>query len=707
MTDSPAEKPSDLGPPPRATAFLDPELPDEQRLDVLLSEMTRDEKVACLGTRPAVPRLGIQASDHVEGLHGLALGGPGRWGGDEPVATTSFPQSIGLAQTWNAELLQRIAAAEGREARYAFHVKQRGGLVIRAPNADLGRDPRWGRTEECYGEDAFLTSRLVTAFVRGLQGDHPRYWQAASLMKHFLANSNEDERDTTSSNFDERVFYEYYSAPFRHGIEAGHSRAFMAAYNLYNDEPCTVHPVLRNVTMQRWGNDGIICTDAGALGNLVNSQRRYSELPAAAAAAVRAGITQFLDKFSEAVHEALNQGLLSEAELDDAVRRNFRVMLKLGLLDPTDRVPYAQIDARKVPWESAEHRELALEATRQSIVLLKNSEGLLPLDPKQLKRVLVVGRRAEEVLLDWYSGTPPYAVTPLAALERRFGPGVEVSFARDNEKGRAAELAQRADLVIACVGNHPTGDAGWAQVTLPSYGKEAVDRKSLDLEDEALLQAVHRENQRMVVVLMANFPYAIHWTAEHVPAIVLMTHASQEQGNGLADVLLGTYNPGGRLVQTWPRSLDDLPPVLDYDLSHGRTYMYAKRPPLFPFGFGLSYTRFELEGLRATNTRLDPSNPLRFSVNLKNVGARSGDHVVQLYVRRPASKIARPQQELKGFARVSLAAGASQLVGFELTQADLSHWDVATQRFLVEPGPLEIRVGHSSADIAEKISLNL
>ncbi|MGC4090481.1 MAG: glycoside hydrolase family 3 C-terminal domain-containing protein [Polyangiaceae bacterium] len=553
----------------------------------------------------------------------------------------------------------------------------------------------------------FLTSRLVAAFVHGLQGDHPRYWQSASLLKHFLANSNEDERDKTSSNFDERLFYEYYSAGFRRAIEREGARAFMAAYNLYNGEPCTVHPVLRDVAMRRWGNDGIICTDAGALGNLVNSQHRYADLPTAAAASVRAGITQYLDDFKQGVNDALEQGLLSAAELDDAVRRNFRVMLKLGLLDPADRVPYAQVDPQKVPWESAEHRALALEATRQSIVLLKNERDFLPLDETTLKRVLLVGPHADRVLLDWYSGTPPYSVSPLAALRQRFGARVELEFVRDNYKGRAEIAARNADLVIACVGNHPVGEAGWAQVARDSYGKEAVDRKVITLDEEQWLPAVYKENPRMVVVLLASFPYAINWSVEHAPAIVTMAHASQELGTALVEVLFGDYNPAGRLVQTWPRSLDDVPPMLDYDLSHGRTYMYSQKPPLFPFGFGLSYTRFELSELRAVNPHLSNDQPLTLSVQVKNVGPRAGEEVVQLYVRRPASKVARPLQELKGFARVALAAGESRRIEFELDQDALSHWDSAAQRFVVEKGALQLRIGRSSADIAQQLSLTL
>jgi beta-glucosidase len=690
-----------IGPtaPVRHYAFQDADLPDERRLDDLLSQLTVAEKVKCLGTLPNVPRLGIRGSDHVEGLHGLALGGPGNWGGPNPLPTTTFPQAIGLAQTWDPELLQKVAALEGREARYAFHVKGRGGLVIRAPNADLGRDPRWGRTEECYGEDPFLTGRLATAFVRGLQGDHPRYWQTAALLKHFLANENENERDKTSSDFDQRLFHEYYSVGFREAMQVGGARAFMAAYNLHNGVPCTIHPMLREVTLRQWDTQSLICTDAGALGNLVRSQKVSPDLPSAAAASVRAGISQFLDNYEGAVQEALARGLLKEAELDEAVRRNFRVMLRLGLLDPNERVPYAQVEARDADWESAQNASLVREVTRASIVLLKNQGGLLPLVPARLKSVALIGRRADEVLLDWYSGTPPYTVTPREAIQRRLGEQVRVDFAKDDSEGRAVALARRADVAIVCVGNHPTGDAGWAQVAKPSYGKEAVDRESITLEDEALVQAVRAANPRTVLVLMASFPYAINWSQQHVPAILQMTHNSQEQGNALSDVLFGDSDAGGRLVQTWPRSLDDLPPMLDYDLRHGRTYLYSSKKPLYPFGFGLSYTRFQYSALRSSARSLSKTGSVSLSLNVKNVGTRAGDEVVQLYVRRPTSKIARPLQELKGFSRVAIDPGAQRSVEFSLDAKALAHWDSEQQRFEVEPGPVEVRIGRSSADI--------
>ena len=692
--------------------FRNPDLPAEQRIANLLSLMTLEEKIECLGSSWSVPRLGLAGTKHVEGLHGLALGGPAKWGGKElpQIPTTTFPQAIGLGETWDPALLQRVAAAEGYETRYAVQSDKthRGGLVVRAPNADLGRDPRWGRTEECYGEDAFLNGALVAAFVRGLQGDDPRYWLTASLMKHFLANSNENGREHTSSNFDDRLLREYYARPFERGVEAG-SRAFMAAYNAHNGVPCTIHPMLRAMAIGEWGQDGIICTDAGAYRFLVSHHHAVATEADAAVACLHAGITQFLDRYREGLHAALASGRLTEADIDEALRRTFRVMLKLGLFDPPERVPYAKIGAagEPEPWLSAAHRELARRATQKSIVLLKNADGALPLDATTLKSIAVIGRFAGEVCLDWYSGTPPYAVTPRDGIKERAGRNVSVTFAPDNTDDLAVKLARAADVAIVCVGNHPTGDDAWEKVTQPSYGKEAVDRQSLTLEDEDLVKQVVAANRRTIVVLISSFPYAIAWTQEHAPAIVHLTHGSQELGRALADVLFGDVNPAGRLVQTWPRSLEQLPPIMDYDLRHGRTYQYFAGEPLYPFGFGLSYTTFEYASIAVAKQAIGAGDTIEVVVAVKNAGHRDGEEVVQLYAEFPESKVARPNRMLCGFARVPISAGETKRVPLPVPAKQLAYWDLARQAWAVEPGRVRLRAGGSSAVLPVETSVTI
>lgn len=681
--------------------FQKPDLPIEQRIDNILSLMTLDEKIECLDTDPSVPRLGIKGSHHVEGIHGLTQGGPGKWGRPLTIPATTFPQGIGLGETWDKDLLRQVGEVEGYEARYVFQSPKyhQGGIVIRSPNADLGRDPRWGRTEECYGEDAYFNGSMVVAFTKGLQGDNPKYWQAAALMKHFLANSNENDRDKTSSDFDERLFHEYYALPFSMGVIEGGSRAFMASYNAVNGVPMTVNPILQSITRDEWGQDGIICTDAGAMRNLVTAHKRYPDFETAATASVKAGIGQFLDDYREAVRGALKKGLLTEADVDRALRGNFRVMIRLGLLDPPSRVPFATIGQEaNDPWLTDKHKALALLASQKSIVLLKNSAQLLPLDKNSLRSIAVIGPRANEVLLDWYSGTPPYAISPLEGIKNFVGESVKVKYAANNDE--AVKIARESDVAIVCVGNHPNGgfDNNWARVSVPSEGREAVDRQSITLEQEELIKAVYQANPKTVVVLKSSFPYAINWTQENVPAIVHLALNGQEEGRALASVLFGDYNPAGRLVQTWPRSLEQLPPMMDYDIRRGRTYMYFRDTPLYPFGYGLSYTTFAYRDLKTSATSLSTAEPLEVSVMVKNTGQRAGDEVVQLYVRHLNSGVSRPLKELKAFARVHLLPREEKSVKLSLPASRVAYWNAETDRWVVEKDQIEIIVGGSSAD---------
>jgi len=683
-----------------AYPFEDANLPIEDRVNNIVSLMTLDEKISALSTDPNVPRLGIKGSRHIEGLHGVALGGPGGWGRKAPITTTQFPQAIGMAESWDTDIIQRAGAVEGYEARYAFQKLNRGGLVVRAPNADLGRDPRWGRTEECYGEDAYFNGAISVAFIKGLQGDNPKYWQTAALLKHFFANSNENGRGSSSSNFDQRQFREYYSVPFRMGIVEGGARCYMAAYNAYNGIPCTVHPILKDITVNQWGLDGIICTDAGSLKNLVTRHEYYRHLELAAAVCVKAGINQFLDRHRDPVKNALKYKLLTEADIDEVIKGNYRVMIRLGLLDPNESNPYANIgktDAHE-PWLSDKHKQVAREITQKSIVLLKNDNNTLPLNPEKIKSIAVIGPRANEVLLDWYSGTPPYTVSPLEGIKNKLAGRVTVNYTEDTNE-EALKLAHSSDVVIVCVGNHPTCDAPFGKCPTPSEGKEAVDRNSISLEQEVLIKKVYRVNPNTVVVLICNFPYAITWTQHNIPAIVHLTQNSQELGNALADVLFGDYNPAGRLVQTWPRSIDQVPPIMDYDLRDGRTYMYFKGEPLYPFGYGLSYTTFKYSNLQTTADVIPEKGQIIVSVDIQNTGARAGDEVVQLYVKHLGSEVQRPLKELKGFKRINLQPGETKTVQMQLKAESLAYWDADTQKFVVEKDKIKILVGPSSADI--------
>jgi beta-glucosidase len=687
---------------PKLLPYQNAKLPVEDRITDLIGRMTLEEKLAMLGTDPTIPRLGIVGTNHVEGLHGLALGGPGGWGGRGLVTpTTQFPQSRGLGQTWDPELLRQAAAEEAYETRWAYNKFHKGGLVVRAPNADLSRDPRWGRTEESYGEDPFLVGTLAAAFSEGLQGNDAKLWMTSSLLKHFLANSNEDGRDGSSSDFDDRLFYEYYSVPFRMAIEDGHANAMMTSYNSWNKVPMGANPILHKVVMKQWGFDGIICTDAGALGNMVRASHTYATNAEAAAAAIHAGINQFLENATQPVKDALTQGLIKESDIDENLRGVFRVMIRLGMLEPAASDAYAQI-GRDVPagkgiddpWWWDKNKALARKVTDESIVLLKNEGGLLPLNTANVKRIAVIGPVADKVALDWYSGTPPYAVTPLAGIRARAGKTAEVTYSDGADAAAAAELAAKADVAVVIIGNHPTCDAGWAKCPLPSDGKEAIDRKTLTLAQEEIAKAVLAANPKTIVVLQTSFPFTTTWTQEHLPAILEMTHNSEEQGDGLADVLFGDYNPAGRLTQTWVASMDQLPPMMDYDIRHGRTYMYLGGKPLYAFGYGLSYTKFAYSNLRVSSPRLAKDGVVTVSVDVKNAGARDGDEVVQMYVAHVGSAVARAQEELKGFKRVMVKAGETRTVTIPLKASALAYWD--GNGMAVEGDSVEIRVGGSS-----------
>lgn len=683
--------------------FNNPAINEEQRLDDLIARMTLDEKVDALGNNTQVPRLGIQASGSVEGLHGIVLGGP-TYGDRANTPTTGFPQAYGLGETWDTDLLHRVATYISTENRYLFqNAKYRKSeLIMWTPNVDLGRDPRWGRTEECYGEDAFLTSRLAVAFIKGIQGDHPKYWRNASLMKHFLSNSNEYGRTFSSSNYSDKLFREYYAYPFYKGVTEGGSQALMTAYNAYNGTPCIMHPVLRNIVMKEWGLNGTLLTDGGAFRLLLSDHKRFdNDRAAAAAACIKAGITKFLDEYKDAVYEALHRKLISVEDIEKAIRGNLRISLKLGLLDHTEDNPYAAIGVTDTiaPWSKPETKALVREATLKSVVLLKNQDHLLPLDRHKIKKIAVIGQRATEVLQDWYAGKPFYTVNVLDAIREEAGRDIEVRYVKTNRMDSARTVAAWADVAIVCVGNHPTCDAGWEQAPVISEGKEAVDRQSLQLDQEDLLLQVAQTNPNTIGVLISSFPYAINRANQTVPALLHLTQCSQELGHAVSDVIFGHYNPAGRLTQTWVKNITDLPHMMDYDITHGRTYMYFKEKPLYPFGYGLSYTRFNYSGTTLNDRVIERGDTLRVCFNLKNSGDMDGDEVVQLYVSARKHTDKDPIKQLKAFQRISLRKGETKKVELTVPYTELQVWDEKQNRFILPDKEMTLEIGASSSDI--------
>ncbi len=689
----------------------------EKRIDNLLSLMTPNEKIDCLGTRTGVARLGVPSFGSSEGIHGVVQrGNTGRFQ-RSAVTTTQFPQPPGMGETWDPELVRQAGAVEGYEARFITQTAKydRQILMLWGPQADLARDPRWGRNEEVYGEDPFFNGTMVVSFIKGLQGGFEgdsKYWQAAALLKHFLANSNENFRNSSSSDFDERLFWEYYSVPFRMGFLEGGAKGVMASYNAWNGTAMAVNPVMKSIVRDQWGVD-VISSDGGAVKLLVKPRGLYPDQKAAVVACLKNGINQFLDTYADEARAALKEGLITETDIDAALRPKFRVTIRLGLLDPPEMVPYSKIKDEPEPWATERDRSISEKVALESVVLLKNENAMLPLKKDAVKSIAVIGPLANQVHWDWYGGYPVHAVTPLEGIKAMVGPDVKVTYAESEGGNAIVNAARAADVAVVVIGNHPTcgpdmghdwyngpDGGGWTlPCSVPSDGREGRDRESIDLEQEQMVKQAMAVNPKTVVVLVSSFPFAISWSQAHAPAILHMAHASQDEGTALAKVLFGEYNPGGRLVTTWPKSLDQLPPMMDYNIRHGRTYMYFKGEPLYPFGYGLSYTTFRFANLKLSSTQLAKDGSVTVRVDVTNTGNRAGDEVVQLYVKHMGSKVERPNLELKGFQRVSLKTGETKTVEIPLKASALAYWDAKTQDFMVEAEPISVMAGSSSKDI--------
>ena len=400
--------------------FQNPTLGMEERINNFLSVATETEKTTLMKDWPAenFSRLGFKMSGHCEGLHGAGQG-----------TCTQFCQAYGIGETWDTAMSKQVGAIEANEYRYIWHRNGSGSLIIRIPNSDLGRDPRWGRTEECYGEDPYLVGSLSASLIRGVIGNDPKYFQAECLIKHFLANSNEASRMSSSSNFDQRLFREYYSVPFRMGIMQGGARSYMCAYNAYNDTPCTVHPVIKRVTIKEWGVDGCISTDGSAVsgGMVGRGHNWYPTMEAACAGCTKAGINQYLDgTYSTELPKAITDKLITAADRDSVLKGVIRTQMRLGVFDPPAQVPYTNVGTSD-PAQSAAHKAAAKLVTQKSIVLLKNTNNLLPLDKTLVKSIAIIGAIADSVPKDWYGGTAPYKITPHAGIIAKVGAGVTIN----------------------------------------------------------------------------------------------------------------------------------------------------------------------------------------------------------------------------------------------------------------------------------------
>jgi beta-glucosidase len=690
--------------------FLDPDLPASKRAQDLLGRLTLEEKISqMVYESKAIPRLGIPEYN----WWGECLHGVGRAG-----IATVFPQSIALAATFDPDLVHRVATAVSDEARAKHHEfarqgfrRQYHGLTAWSPNVNIFRDPRWGRGQETYGEDPYLSGRMGVAFVRGLQGGDPERLKLAATPKHFAAHSGpENLRHYFDARVSVKDLRETYLPAFHDCVVEGRAASVMGAYNRINGEPCCASTtLLEQILRNEWGFKGYVVSDCGAIADLHSTHLVTSSPEKSAALAVRNGCDLECGRVYPALTEAVSLGLITEAEIDTSLTRLLEARIRLGMFDPPARSEYAGIPYERN--DCAEHRALALEAARASLVLLKNQDALLPLS-KDIGCLAVIGPNADDrdALLGNYNGTPSRSVTILEGIRNAvsartriiYAPGSDIVRTAESSWGERADdgfgealaAADRADVVVMALGlnSRLEGEEGAANLS-----QWLGDRIRIDLPaiQQRLFEAVSAKNKPIVLVLMAGSPLAIPTECARARSVLFAWYPGEEGGTAVADVIFGDHNPSGRLPITFVESIDQLPPFTSYAME-GRTYRFMSAKPLFPFGFGLSYTEFRYSGLSLASS-ITAGETMKVSVKVKNAGKRPGHEVVQLYLTDLESSVRVPLRQLAGFSRIRLEAGAETDVAFELTPRMMSLIDDEGRRIL-EPGRFRVSVGGRQPD---------
>jgi len=677
--------------------YLNPDLPVQERVKDLVSRMTLDDKISqMMHSARAIPDLGIPEYNWWnECLHGVGRAG----------IATVFPQAIGLAATWDTELIYRVAVAISDEARAKHHeALQKGdrgwykGLTCWSPNINIFRDPRWGRGQETYGEDPYLTARMGVSFVKGLQGEDERYLKLVATPKHFAVHSGpEQDRHRFNVKPSPHDFRETYLPAFKACVQEGKAVSVMGAYNRIYGEPCCASfLLLEEILRQEWGFDGFVVSDCGAIDDLYFHHEVVESLAEAAAMAVRAGCDLNCGETYSDLKSAVGKGLINEAEIDRSIERLFTARFRLGMFDPPDRVPFS-----KIPVEINDcpaHRQLALVTARESIVLLKN-DGLLPLKGN-LGSIAVIGPNANDanVLLGNYNGTPAAPITILEGIRQMVSPDTEVRYARGcsilgkSQEGfpEAVRIAGSSDIVIVVLGLSQAVEGEEGQEEGVTEGDRSnVDRVDLDLPgvQEQLLQAIHATGKPVILVLINGSAVAVNWANDHLPAILEAWYPGQAGGRAVAETLFGNYNPGGRLPVTFYKSVDQLPAFTDYSMT-GRTYRYFQGESLYPFGFGLSYTSF---GYRNLTIEADTFlKTCQVSVEVQNTGGHAGDEVAQIYLKSVEAPF--PIWQLRGFERFHLEPGETRKITFDLNASHLTSVDEDGKEAIF-PGEYRVAVG--------------
>ncbi len=680
-------------------AYLDTNLSRAARVEDLLSRLTLEEKVAMMNHPTlGVPRLGIPAYNFwSEACHGVARNG----------RATVFPQAIGMAATWDKDLIHQIGNAIGDEGRAKFHAALRRngrtdiyqGLTFWAPNINIFRDPRWGRGQETWGEDPFLTGEMAAEFVKGLQGDHPTYLKAAACAKHYAVHSGpERDRHTFDAVVSKHDLYETYLPAFKKLVMEAKVEAVMGAYNRTLGEPCNASQLLlEEILRGEWGFEGHVVSDCGALTDIHRNHKFTSDAAETVALALKRGCDIGCDQVYDEIPEAIARGLITEADVDRALARTLGTRFKLGMFDPDESVPFASIGLDVVACDA--HRELAYRAAVESVVLLKNKNDILPIKPST-RRILVTGPTATslEALLGNYYGFNDKMTTLLEGITGRIPEGIVMEYhsgallnqPRAIEHSWAPIMAQASDISIVCVGLTPHFEGEEGESLLTPLNGDRADL-SLPASQVAFIKELAIHGAKIVLVVTGGSPIALGEVMEYVDAAVFVWYPGMEGGRAVADVLFGDASPAGRLPLTFPESLDQLPPFNDYNMT-GRTYRYMKADPLFPFGFGLSYTTFAYRDLQTGSLTATGFNA---SVTVTNTGAVAADEVVQFYVSALESALPAPITQLVGFQRVHLEPGQSLKVSTQITPDMLMLFDEEGQQVL-ESGKFRLTVGGCS-----------
>lgn len=705
--------------------YLDTTKSFQQRAWLLLNLFTTEEKIAYLQYRqPAIKRLHIPSYNWWnEALHGVARNG----------VATVFPQAIGMAATWNPALIKGMGDVVSTEARakYSYALQKNDsnaiyqGLTFWSPNINIFRDPRWGRGQETYGEDPFLTSQIGMAYVKGLQGNDPKYLKVAATAKHFAVHSGPE---STRHLFDARVsnkdLYETYLPAFEMLVKNAKVEGVMCAYNRLAGIPCCANAtLLKEILKDKWHFSGHVVTDCWAMTDMVKYHKTYATAADAAVASLLAGSDLSCGPEMGAIKEALQKDSTLIKNIDSALFHLLLTRFKLGMFDPPEMVPFSTISMNQN--NSQEHRALSKQVALESMVLLKNKDDLLPLK-KNISSIAIIGPYANDVsvLLGNYNGTPSAPVTFLQGIKAKAGANVKIFYAEGTNKPdkkyagsnesqdslkKALSLVANAEVIIVVAGISPKleGEAGETNVMLDGFYKG--DRTLLDIpkDQEDMIKALYKTRKKIVLVLTGGSALSINWEKQNIPAILQAWYPGQEAGNALADILFGDYNPAGRLPVTFYKSVNDLPLFEDYNMK-GRTYRYFKKETLFPFGYGLSYSNFKYNKFWIDKNVIHQKDSIALSIDVKNTGKYEGDEVVQLYIKKRGENAEQyPIRSLQGFKRMFFKRNQTLTIPFLLASDQFRYYDEASGNYKIAAGDYELQVGASSEDIKLRIPIKI